>query len=166
MSANHTTALATIIEAIMFENWLRFYFIDETGAEDLTISIPDKGFAQIQKLYPHLAPLATSLNNRPITHESSMQAVCLFIAATLDGKKIPDHIIEDIFGSPAFQTEIQLFGTWVQSHETQLDQKFFPFNEWQSFFKEWRASEKVQEHIDEINETLSHTATTGSKEIQ
>lgn len=157
--------LSHILEIVMFENWLRFYFIEETKENDLLIRIPEQSFAQIEKLYPHLAPMADRLNNEIITHNSSMEAVCVHVATTLSGKTVSDTTIEEIFGSAAFQTEIQMFGTWVLAHETQLDEHFLPFHEWQEIFKEWRASAKVQTHADEINDTVAHAATTGSKEV-
>ena len=59
-----------ILEAVMFENWLRFYFITEKlpadaapGTEpDLALAVPDAAMERIGKLYPHLAPLAASVN--------------------------------------------------------------------------------------------------------
>lgn len=158
-------ALSKIIETIMFENWLRFYFIHETEENDLIIRVPEKGMAQIEKHFPHLTKLAEALNNKVITHQSSMEAVCIHVASSF-ATTLPDSVVQEIFSSPQFQTEIQLFGTWVQSHEAQLDERFFPFGEWMDIFTKWRASDKVQEHVDEINEALSHTATTGTNELQ
>ena len=162
---SNTFALSKIIETIMFENWLRFYFIHEANNKDLMIRIPEKGMSMIEKAHPQLAGLAEALNNKPITHESSMQAVCVHVAASLS-MSVPDSVVEQIFSSPEFQLEVNLFGTWVQSHETQLDESFFPFEEWLTLFKKWRESDKVQQHVDEISSALSHTATTGTNEVQ
>ena len=162
---SNTIALAKIVETIMFENWLRFYFIHEADNKDLIIRIPEKGMSMIEKSHPQLAGLAETLNNNVITHESSMQAVCVHVAASLS-TSVPDSVVEKTFGSPEFQLEVNLFGTWVQPHEAQLDESFFPFEEWLALFKKWRESDKVQQHVEEINSTLSHTATTGTNEMQ
>lgn len=162
---SNSAALAKIIETIMFENWLRFYFIHENDAQDLTIRIPEKGMSMIEKSHPQLAGLADMLNNKVITHQSSMQAVCVHVAASLS-TSVPDSVVEETFSSPEFQMEVNLFGTWVQSHEAQLDESFFPFEEWLTLYKKWRESDKVQQHVEEMNNTLSHTATTGTNEVQ
>lgn len=52
-----------VLEGVMFENWLRFYFLEETEEKDekgepkLVMNIPEKGMAKIkepvsQAVYP------------------------------------------------------------------------------------------------------------------
>lgn len=53
-----------VLEAVMFENWLRFYFIiekpdapaDENGEKPLLLAVPEKGMERIKEHYPHLLP--------------------------------------------------------------------------------------------------------------
>ncbi len=43
-----------VLEGVMFENWLRFYFLEETEVKDekgepkLVMNIPEKGMAKIK----------------------------------------------------------------------------------------------------------------------
>ena len=61
-----------VLEAVMFENWLRFYFISEKpdapahedGEAPLFMAVPVKGMERISELYPHLLPLADAMNAR------------------------------------------------------------------------------------------------------
>ena len=59
-------AVLRILETVMFENWIRFYFLTEKldapveeGAEKpLFVAIPEQGMQRIKELYPDLLPLA------------------------------------------------------------------------------------------------------------
>lgn len=145
MSSNLQNAVDRIIEVVMFENWLRFYFIVEEG-DTLAIRLPEKAMEQIKKRYGRLHDLADRLNNVPITHETSMNEVCLFISSGLEGQPLSDEAVARAFESDLFQTQMQLFGYWVQAHEKQLDAGFVEFSEWRRLFLEWEKSDEVQEY--------------------
>lgn len=147
------SAVQQVLEAVVFENWLRFYFISEQpGQADLLyISIPDQAMQRIQELYPHLAPLAHSMNAQVINFETSRAALCTFVATELDGKRIPTEMSAKVFDSTTFQTEMQLFNTWVQAHESQLDKAFMDFGMWRSLFAAWRKSDAVLEWAAQIH---------------
>ena len=80
-------AVLRILETVMFENWIRFYFLTEKldapveeGAEKpLFVAIPEQGMQRIKELYPDLLPLAESLNGKEISFALSQQAVCSFV---------------------------------------------------------------------------------------
>lgn len=146
-------AVQHILEAVMFENWLRFYFITEKldleseseDKEKLFIAVPEQGMQRMEELYPHLLPLAQDLNGKEIDFETSRSAVCTFVVTEVDGKRVPRNMSNMVFDSATFQTELQLFNTWVQAHEEQLDQGFMEFGAWRKLFSEWRASDQVKE---------------------
>ena len=91
-------AVLRILETVMFENWIRFYFLTEKldapveeGAEKpLFVAIPEQGMQRIKELYPDLLPLAESLNGKEISFALSQQAVCSFVMEHLDGKVMPN----------------------------------------------------------------------------
>ncbi len=142
-----TKGVESVLEACMFENWLRFYFISEKVNVDnvLYVSVPEQGMERIKELYPHLYPLAESMNGQEVSFESSQSAVCTFVAVELDGKRIAQNMSEVVFDSSTFQVELQLFNMWVQSHEEQLDQSFVEFGAWRNYFSQWRAMDSVKE---------------------
>ena len=89
-----------------------------------------------------------------------MQAVVMFTATEMNGLVLPEPLIEQIFDSPRFHLDLQLFSSWVQSHEEQLDAGFMEFSTWQSMFEEWRKSDKVQEYAAEVAGSLFRTVKT------
>ena len=141
MSADFPQTVRQILEVVMFENWLRFYFLSEPESGGLALAVPDQSLARIREQHPQLTPLAEDLNGKEISFERSRQAVCTFVAARLDeGAAVPE-----VLDSAAFGLEMRLFNTWVQGHEAQLDANFLDFSTWKRLFAEWRNSDKVKE---------------------
>ena len=145
MSTAFQQALQRILEVVMFENWLRFYFITKKGENDLALAVPEQGLMRIRERYPQLMPLVEELNGKEISFELSRRAVCAFVATQLDGKAMPADMANLVLDSGGFQLEMHLFNNWVQGHEEQLDKNFMDFSTWQRLFKEWRNSGKVKE---------------------
>ncbi|SHN50448.1 hypothetical protein [Desulfovibrio litoralis] len=148
MSDAFSLAVRKVFEVMVFENWLRFYFIsEEQGA--LMLRLPQEAEKKIKEHYPAFEGLLAELQDQEITHERSINAICMFIAAQQDLEKsgIPS---ESIFDSMAFQVEMQLFGSWVQSHEEQLDTTFMDLRTWLKLYDEWKKTPKVQEYIAQI----------------
>ena len=158
-------AVEQALEAVMFESWLRFYFIEELppeatkaegeaeaadSAERLVIRVPEKGMARIAELYPHLLPLAESMNGHEVDFETSRRAVCTFVLGHLDGKTMPRDMAAVVFGSATFQIRLQLFHTWLQMHEDQLDQGFQEFGAWRTLFAQWRATPGARELAEKL----------------
>ncbi len=135
-----------ISEVVMFENWLRFYFIAEEG-ETLYLRLPEKSIERLKEGYPNLHGLANSLNNQPITHKRSLDAICIFVASEIDGTALPEVLIAQVFDHYLFHLELQMFSTWVQNHEKQLDTVFMEFAIWQRMYEEWKLSDDVQNHM-------------------
>lgn len=151
-------AVWQVLEAVMFENWLRFYFISEKpdapagpdGEPPLFLAVPHKGMERIRELYPHLLPLAEDMNGREANFENSRRAVCTFVLDSLDGKSMPKDMAATIFESATFQIQMQLFNAWVQMHEEQLDQGFLEFGAWRKLFGRWRETPGGRELADRL----------------
>ncbi len=138
-------SIEKVLEVVMFENWLRFYFIsEEEGSDKLFIHVPEQGMTRIKELYPHLYQLAESVNNKEITFDSSRSAVCEHVLVEVDGKSIPKEMSPMVFDSATFHVELQLFNTWVSAHEEQLDEGFLEFGAWRNFFSQWRQTDNVK----------------------
>lgn len=137
------SAVELILKAVMFENWLRFYFLVEENGENenddpkLRLELPKKSLEQIELRYPDLLPLAESLNGKLVDFESSRNAILAFVLDHLDGSKLKRGMAQTVFSSSAFQIRMQMFHTWVQLHEDQLDERFLDFATWQKLFEEW-----------------------------
>jgi hypothetical protein len=145
MPSEFDGAVERVIEVVMFENWLRFYFIEEEG-DRLFIKLPEKSLEQIKKRYGTLHDLADRLNGKDLDHQTSMNEVCLFVANDFSARGLADDLPSRVFDSNAFMVEMQLFGSWVQTHEENLDETFLDFNSWQKMYHEWHGTDKVQEY--------------------
>ncbi|MDR2574369.1 MAG: hypothetical protein LBC94_08545 [Desulfovibrio sp.] len=151
-------SVAQVLEAVMFENWLRFYFITEkteaapagNDPPPLFIAIPDKGMERIREDYAHLLPMAEALNGQEAGFEASRRAVCAFVLEHLDGKAIPKDTAGIVLESATFQTQLQLFNLWVQSHEAQLDENFLGFSAWRSLFAKWQQNTEVHSLAEKL----------------
>lgn len=137
--------VADILEVAMFENWLRFYFIEEKDDETITIQIPEKSRERIRELYPALCPLAEKMNGKPVDFEISRDNVLNHIMNELDGSAMPQGEAQRVLQSDTFQTRLQLFHTWEQLHEDQLDAGFMEFGAWRNLFAEWQETPGARE---------------------
>ncbi|MBQ7456249.1 MAG: hypothetical protein IJS54_01355 [Desulfovibrio sp.] len=161
-----------MLDVVMFENWLRFYFITEMRDEDdaqadahIFLIIPEKAMKKIEEVFPEFLPLATYLNNKEISFEISQQAICTYIVENIDGKIIEQDTAASIMDSTAFQVQLQLFNTWIQLHEDQLDQGFLTFDVWKDLFTEWKNSQPGKDLMEKL--ILSRqTVPTGPATVQ
>lgn len=149
-------ALQDILNVVIFENWLRFYFIEEQVNRDnpeellFFIKIPAKSMIKIRELYPELSPLAEEMNNKPVNFQISRSSVLTYILNHLEGSKLSRGLAEKVISSKEFQVKLQLFNTWVQLYEEQLDHGFHPFQSWLTMFSEWRKSKAGQAVIQKM----------------
>ncbi len=145
-------AVERMLDAVMFENWVRFYFLQEAenDPDRLFVAIPEKGMDRIREMFPDFVPMAEALNGREMTLEVSREAVCGFIHDTLEGSLIPEGSMAAYFDTHAFQASLQLFNVWVQAYEKLLDETFLDFGRWREEFAKWRASEHGKQIEDEL----------------
>lgn len=145
----------TALEVVMFESWLRFYFISEQDGEgdgpELVIDLPEKSQKRIKELYPRLYPLAERLNGRSIDFQISRDSVLAFIGEVYAAKGWDNNQAQQVLQSQAFQTRLNLFHTWQQLHENQLDKGFAEFGAWRDLFKKWLESPGAKELSEKLD---------------
>ncbi len=150
-NVDFTSAVREVLAAVMFENWLRFYFITEkpTEPDKLFISVPERAMQRLRELHPFYMPMVEEMNDKEIDFETSRRAIATFVALHVEGRYTKDRLAEAVFDSNTFQNELQIFNTWVQAHEAQLDQGFLDFSAWTKLFNEWRNSKEVLAYLDQ-----------------
>lgn len=158
-------AVADICEIMQFENWLRFYFIQEKN-DELFIEVPEKAMEHFQEKYPNLAPLAEKMNHEVITYEKSVNTVCEYVVTSLDGKKYKSGLVPSALDSPDFQNEMYLFQVWAQSHESQLEKAPMEFATWQKLYHEWKQTDHVQKLIKQADTDAQRAAKCSTKTVQ
>lgn len=165
MEATFIQAVADVTEIMQFENWVRFYFLQEED-EQLVVRIPEQAMAHFKEKYPHLEPLAEILNNEPIDYQKSITTVCKYVVSSLDGRKYRSGMVPNLLDSPEFQNEMYLFQVWCQSHEAQLEQAPMEFSTWQQLFKDWKQTDEVQKITKQAGEDAKRVANCSTGSIQ
>ena len=98
-------AVAAMLNSVMFENWLRFYFLREDEVSEgkyvLSIAIPEKALDRIRERFFEFYPMAEELNGRELTLDVSRSAVCNFIRDTYEGDLIPQGSLSAYFDTHA-----------------------------------------------------------------
>ena len=162
-------AVKDVLSGVMFENWLRFYFISEVEGEKdaegnpkLAILIPEKGMEKIKELDPRMLSMAEDVNGKEASFATSQSAVCTWVACEVDGKSVQQGTSQALVDSRAFQTASTLFNIWVQAYEQQLDQQFLDFGQWVKLFETWRASDQGKD----MEMKIEMQAPTGSSQVQ
>ena len=162
-------AVKDVLSGVMFENWLRFYFISEVEGEKdaegnpkLAIVIPEKGMEKIKELYPRMLSMAEDVNGKEASFATSQSAVCTWVACEVDGKSVQQGTSQALVDSRAFQTASTLFNIWVQAYEQQLDQQFLDFGQWVKLFETWSASDQGRD----MEMKIEMQAPTGSSQVQ
>lgn len=136
-------ALEDISEVFKFELWLRFYFIEEDNGS-LRIDLDDQVIEKMGSVYGHLAKLASSLNRVVLNPVVCQEKIVEHLMDQFDGKKYEIGYIPKILDSAAFKTENQLFNTWTQLHEDQLDKTILSFDKWKELYDQWKQSESAR----------------------
>lgn len=155
MSAEFEAAVSRIAQVVMFENWLRFYFISEEEDEKLFIRLPEKAMEQLKKRYGAFYGLAERLNGLEVDHNTSLNEVCLFVAGEIDSRTLSQDMINSVFDSNRFQVELQLFSAWVQAHEEKLDEAFMEFNDWLNQYEQWKLTDTVEAYRKKIADHMA-----------
>lgn len=163
--ASFKEALVDVAEIMQFENWLRFYFLQQED-ETLYVRIPEPAMQHFQEKYPHLAPLADSLNNESITYEKSVSTVCQYVVSRLDGSKYRAGLVSAVLDSAEFQDEMYLFQVWCQTHEAQLEQAPMEFVTWQKLYGDWKQTEAVQKLASRERGDRQRTTSCSTKTVQ
>lgn len=144
------TAVRDIAEVVIFENWLRYYFVAEEGDEKLTLKVPEDTMAEIKDKHEHLYPVAEMLNNEEIDYQRSQEVVCSFVARQFDGSKYHTGAIPKAFDSSDLKVELHLFGLWQEAHQQRLDDERLNFEDFSDFFTKWRDTDEVQNYRESL----------------
>ena len=136
MKNNLSPECALLRDLLLFEQWLRFYFITEEG-EALVLHVPENVALRVRENASDLADLMDDLTDRQLEAADAL-AVVFAAAAEMLGEGGPAP--EALFSDPALQTELGLFRGWVQEHERELDEKLYGFRAWLQRFDDWQAA--------------------------
>ncbi|MBI9081462.1 MAG: hypothetical protein JEY79_17185 [Pseudodesulfovibrio sp.] len=144
-SVSIKNAIKDALEIFQFDQWLRFYFVEQKG-EDLWIDIPEDVMTQVREDYPALHRLADLVNNAKTDYKRSHENVCAYVGARLDGQKYEATVLPQVFDSPSFKLEMYIFNVWLKMHEPHLDEEYMTFNDWMEMYEGWNSMDEVKEY--------------------
>lgn len=161
-----------LLEAIRYEHWLRFYYMDRPEGADqeadpdglaAILRVPAAVAEASRRAEPHLFPLLKELEGREVSLDGTRDAVFRHVALDAGADPADPAFGERLFhlvGDPDFRRGLDAFHGWVQelaNGETRLeedeaaDEETVPsFAEWEAAFRTWEA-EKAVRHVTSIS---------------
>lgn len=157
-------AAERILEAVMFESWLRFTFLEEVPGEQpgdeprLFIRLDDAARRRLAEQESRLLPLALMVDGREAGFAASREAVCRFVLEELEGRSIPQGTAAAVLDSTDFQFRLQLFNNWLQEQESLLERTPHDFADWRIKFAQWRSRPDVRDQARAAISPAAHPA--------
>lgn len=148
-SVSVKNATKDALEIFQFDQWLRFYFVEEKG-DELWIKIPEDILEYIEKTLPSLHRFADMVNNAATDYKRSQENVCSFVASRLDGQKYEASILPQVFDNATFKVEMYMFNVWLKMHEAFLDEEYKDFEGWLEMYNGWSDMDEVREYRDKL----------------
>ncbi len=147
-------AQTEIMDAIIFEQWIRFYFIDEmktAGESKEAVLIPNKAMERIHKRYGKLAFIAELLNYKPVHAPTSKAVIMAYIKMKLCGSVIPADCKLESCLDTSLAVRLRVFNLWVRQNITMLSKRSLAFDRWCNLFEaylETDAGRKLQQETE------------------
>lgn len=150
-------AVDLILEAVMFESWLRFYFLRDlqdspsahNGDSPVGVRLTEEERQDLSRREPALFPLIRLVDGQEAGFATSRNAVCRYLIDELDGSRLPQGMAAGLLESPQFQARLQLFHNWLQEHQTVLDRTYHDFADWRIKFGQWRTRPDLLQQVDQ-----------------
>lgn len=139
--------MACLLEIVIFEQWIRFYFIhaqEQPSQEDVgceIFAIPAADLAKIHTFWPGLYPLALALNGKEVSFPVSQSAVCALILDRFGPTGAEG--VEQILKSPQFASALECFNAWFAAEAGELDDEAPDFANWLARFRNWQQGQSV-----------------------
>ncbi len=140
-----------IVEAVFFEQWLRFYFIEEKG-EDFYWHMDDP--EALREAWPQFAAII-SLDGNQVEHQASLRAIYETLHERENGPALL-KTAEACLAEPAFLAELAAFPAWVATHERELESGSGDFTAWLQAFAATRAA-TLEKTAGTVGKTVGET---------
>jgi len=145
-SVSVKNAVKDALEIFQFDQWLRFYFVEQKEEDELWVEVPDDVMAQIKKDHPALHRLADLVNNAKTDYKRAQENVCAYVGARLDGQKYEATVLPQVFDNATFKVEMYVFNVWLKMHEPHLDEEYMNFEGWMEMYEGWNSMDEVKEY--------------------
>lgn len=122
--------VSQMLEAVIFEQWLRFSWIAEDADGDFCIQIPENAAQEISTDYPQFRHLLERLNGTIVDANMACSAILAFARDELGEDALA--VLEDT----AFQENVSRFHLWLHEQADMLEAHPYNFDQWKTLFME------------------------------
>lgn len=122
--------VSRMLEAVIFEQWLRFSWITEDADGDFCIQIPEDTAREISTDYPLFKSLLERLNGTIVDANMACSAILAFAQDEL-GENAP-AVLDDT----VFQENVSRFHLWLHEQVDMLEAHPYNFDQWKTLFME------------------------------
>lgn len=121
-------AMSALLDAVIFEQWVRFSWIEEDADGDFCVQIPEDTVRELEKDYPDYAPLVAQLNGTVVDATMACSAVLGYARAAFGEQSLA------ALERPEFQSMVGRFHQWLHDNVDELEQKPLNFDQWCGLF--------------------------------
>lgn len=121
-------AMSALLNAVIFEQWLRFSWIEEDEEGDFCIQIPAETVSELVEDYPDYEILIAQLNGTIVDADMACSAVLGYARAALGEQSLA------VLENHAFQNMVGRFHQWLNDNVETLDQEPKNFDQWCELF--------------------------------
>ena len=149
-------AMSTLLNAVIFEQWLRFSWIEEDEEGDFCIQIPAETVSELVEDYPEYEGLIAQLNGTIVDADMACSAVLGYARSSLGEQSLA------VLEHNEFQNMVGRFHQWLNDNVEALDQDPKNFDQWRKALpgfgtdgfrsREWSTFETVQ--LSKVPETI------------
>ena len=126
-------AMSTLLNAVIFEQWLRFSWIEEDEEGDFCIQIPAETVSELVEDYPEYEGLIAQLNGTIVDADMACSAVLGYARSSLGEQSLA------VLEHNEFQNMVGRFHQWLNDNVEALDQDPKNFDQWCELFLAYRA---------------------------
>ena len=135
-SGSSEEGTAILLEAVYFEQWVRFRWIAEEK-DRFFIRIPEKDAALIREELPRFQTLLERMNDAEVNAEASFEAVLEY------GRGQLGEALATVVAQPAFQERVARFHLWLGGRFEELETAELSFEAWKSLALEAERPENL-----------------------
>ena len=121
-------AMSTLLNAVIFEQWLRFSWIEEDEEGDFCIQIPAETVSELVEDYPEYEGLIAQLNGTIVDADMACSAVLGYARSSLGEQSLA------VLEHNEFQNMVGRFHQWLNDNVEALDQDPKNFDQWCELF--------------------------------
>ena len=121
-------AMSTLLNAVIFVQWLRFSWIEEDEEGDFCIQIPAETVSELVEDYPEYEGLIAQLNGTIVDADMACSAVLGYARSSLGEQSLA------VLEHNEFQNMVGRFHQWLNDNVEALDQDPKNFDQWCELF--------------------------------